>query len=264
MNPRRQLVIFVIALCALDLCASTASAQDDQKALAQLILSADTQERARALEAARLLGPQSTGPELRAALFTALEREGGLRAQRYEAGLRGDPVEPLSDPEFMLNAARVVADLGDPRAVPALAAALGSGHTVTRTLAAFGERAAPSVLAVATSPKTRPTALDHALITLRFMVEGVDEHPLSSGTLEQIRRVAAQRLTGTQDAVTLGRAIDLAVALNDSDLRRIVQAIASDRNEVIARGVTEPDLIERTQTRAADRLAGVPPQPRWR
>ncbi|MGH7468267.1 MAG: hypothetical protein ACRENP_09800 [Longimicrobiales bacterium] len=45
-------------------------------------------------------------------------------------------------------------------------------------------------------------------------------------------------------------------------LLRIVQSLATDRNEVIARGVTESDLIAKTQKIAADGLAGVLPLPR--
>jgi len=51
------------------------------------------------------------------------------------------------------------------------------------------------------------------------------------------------------------------VVLNDAGLRGIVEALASDPNEVIARGVTDPGDIARTQKWAADRLAGVPPLP---
>jgi hypothetical protein len=52
------------------------------------------------------------------------------------------------------------------------------------------------------------------------------------------------------------------LALNDAQLRRIVHSLAHESNEVRARGVTEPDLIARTQKIAADGLAGVPPLPR--
>lgn len=195
-----------------------------------------------------------------------LEREGQIRAQRYAAGRRGELLQPLEDPEFILRLSRVVAELRDPQAIPALTGALGTGSPVTRALVAFGEQAVPALLGAVGSPETMHYVVENALIALRFMAEGEGPHPLSPGTLDDVRRVVKQRLAERQSGIgtTLRWAIDLAVVLDDPDLRRIVQAIASDRNELVARGRTEPDLIELTQKRAADRLAGVPPQPRWR
>jgi hypothetical protein len=128
----------------------------------------------------------------------------------------------------------------------------------------FGEEAAPALLAAVRSPETIHYVVDDALIALRFLVEGAGPSPLSAGTLDEVRHVVKQRLTERQSGIgtTLRWAIDLAVVLDDPDLRRIVQSIASDRNELIARGLTEPDLIEATQKRAAARLAGVLPKPR--
>jgi hypothetical protein len=135
---------------------------------------------------------------------------------------------------------------------------------VRDALADFGERAAPAVLAVVNSPDAHYSAVDEGLITLRFMVEGTGPRPLSAGTLDQIRGAARQRLTGKQYFTTLWRAIDLAVVLKDPNLRQTVQALASDPTEVSARGVTNPDLIARTQQWAAQRLAGGPSSPRYR
>ena len=131
-----------------------------------------------------------------------------------------------------------------------------------QALAAFGEQAAPAVLGVVTSTESHYDEVNHGLITLRFMVEQTGARSLSANTVDQIRRAAQQRLTGRQYFPTLWNAMDLAVALNDPNLRRIVQSLASNRNEVVIRGVTDPELIEKTQKRAADRLAGVPALPR--
>jgi hypothetical protein len=155
--------------------------------------------------------------------------------------------------------------MGDPHAIPALAGALGTGSTLVRdALADFGEQAAPDVLRLVTAQDTRYDAVGDGLMALRFMVEGARTRPLSPSTRDQIRRAAMQRLTGEQYFSTLWYAIDLAVALDDPELRRIVQAIASDRNELVARGVSAPDIIALTQKRAAARLAGEPPEPRYR
>jgi len=262
METRRQVVLLVIALFAVALGPATVQAQVDQRALARQILSGSAGDRSRALEAARALGPQNMGPELRTALIGALEREGRTRAQRYEADLRGEALEPLEDPEFIARVASVVAELRDPRAIPALTSALGTGSPVTRALVDFGEQAVPSLLAAVKSPATIHYVVEDALLVLRLMVEGAGPHPLSTATLNEIRGAAKQRLTGKQYFTTLWDAIDLGMALDDPDLKRIVQSLASDRGEVVARGIDDPDTIGETQRLAAERLAGVPPKRR--
>ena len=75
---------------------------------------------------------------------------------------------------------------------------------------------------------------------------------------------AKQRLTGEQYFTTLWEAMDLASAFSDPGLKRILEALASNRDSVLARGIEDPDLIQETQRLAAKRLAGVPPTLRWR
>jgi hypothetical protein len=243
---------------------STIQAQGDQRSIAAQLLSEDAHKRSSALEAALEIGLQNAHPELRVALITALEREGALHRQHYFAEHNGEFSPPLEDPELLARLSRAVADLKDPASIPALAAALGSGFTVIRALAGFGERAAPSVLSVVASPESMPDAVNDGLITLRFMVEGAPARPLRGVTVKQIRRVAAQRLsTGKGLAVTtLWWAIDLAAVLNDATLRRSIELLATDWNEPAKRGISDPELIAQTQKRAANRLAGLPPLPR--
>ena len=50
--------------------------------------------------------------------------------------------------------------------------------------------------------------------------------------------------------------------LVDPELTRLLELLASDPNEVMARGVESPASIERIRQRAADGLAGTPPIPR--
>jgi hypothetical protein len=235
--------------------------QPNQRELAAQLLGSDIQERRKALDATRHLGGRMA-PALRTALFTALEREALLHTTRYHATKRGEVLGDMDDPEFIGAVTRAVAVLQDPRAIPGLVAALGTGATVTNALAEFGEAAAPPVIGVVAAPDSTPDAIGHGLITLRFMVEGRSTRPLSPQTQAGIRRVAEQRLTGKQPFVTtLWRAIDLAVALRDTDLNAIVKAIAENPQETITRGFTDPSLVERTQKHAADRLAGVPALP---
>lgn len=243
----------------------------DQRALARQLVAVDRTERAKALDFAAEIEPEKTGQELRAALMAALEREGRLTAQRETtqrdaaSGSRREKiVEELKDPEFIARAARVVAALHDPNAILALNSALGSGFPVIRALAEFGEQAAPAVLATVMSPESMHYAVDHGLITLRFMVEQANAHPLSPATRAQIRSAAEQHLkTGKGLAITTLRcAIDLAAVLKDPDLRRTVASLAVDANAIVARGVEDPEQIERTQLLANQRLAGIPPLPR--
>lgn len=264
MDTRRYVVLVVTALFAAAVGAPAGHAQVDQSALARQILGTNATERSRAVETARSLGAENLGPELRAALIRALEREGEIRAQRYHAGRRGEVVEPMEDPELIAKLARVVAELRDPRAIPALTAALGTGSPVTRALVSFGEDAVPSLLAAVRSPESIEYVVEGALMTLRFLVEGAGPRPLSATALDGIREAVRQRITGRQYFTTLWDAIDLAMALNDADLRRIVQSLASDREQVVARGIEDPELIEETQRLASERLAGVPPKSRWK
>jgi hypothetical protein len=188
----------------------------------------------------------------------------GVYTQRWKAARRGEVLEPLRAPELRLELVRIVAKLEDPHAIPALAGALETGLRTARALAAFGEPAASVVVDVVTTTEGGPAPPTMAgLVALRFMIERADVSPLSASTVEQIRRAAKQRLTGEQPEIVLWAAIDLAVALDEPDLERIVQALATDRGAVIAKGITDPSLIDATQKRARDRLAGIPPMPRW-
>src|SRR6266568_502049 len=262
MNRRR--VVLLLAVLQVVMLA-TGQAQGDQHALAQRILGGNVEDQSRAVWAAMTLGPQATGPELRAALITLLERNNRIRD---EALKRNVATATLVDPEFVAHVAHAVSQLEDPQAIPALAGALGSGSTlVPDALADFGERAAGVVLRVVTDPDIRDReAANKGLLSLRFMVEGRGARPLSAGTLDEIRGAAKQRLIGKQYFTTLWKAIDLAVVLDDPELTRIVESLAANRGEVAARGIEDPELIQDTQKLAAGRLAagGRPINPRYR
>jgi hypothetical protein len=261
MPVTRQAGVLAVVLVA-TACASAAAQQVDQRALAERILRGGADQRSDALEQARALGPARTEPALRAALIEALAREARAHAQRYHADRRGEPLPPLADPEFIARVSRVVADLRDPRAIPALVGALGTGSVPVEGLLAFGEGAVPALLDAVGSAETSHYVVDDALLALRFMVEAGTSRPRSPGTLERIGSATKRVLTGKPYFTTLWRAIDLAVALRDPALRSIVQSLARDRSEVVARGIDDSDTIERTRRRAADRLAGIPALPR--
>lgn len=234
-----------------------------ERALVTQISQGNYQARSRALEIARSLGPDNMGDELRGAIIRELQREARVHVQRYSAERRGQPLPPLEDPEFIARAASVVADLKDPRAIPALAETLGIGFVTIHALADFGQQAAPAVVQIVMSPESTHYAVDDGLITLRLMVERMDQHPLNADTLARIRQAAEHHLTVRQRFIgTTWWAIDLAATLKDPSLRRIVELIASDPSQAVSRGAEDSDDVLQTQMRANDRLAGVPPLPR--
>jgi len=235
-----------------------ADAPFDQQTIARQLLSNDPSERRKALEAARTIGPPNSSQALRAALITLLERMNEIVDQSQQSQI---PLDVVENPEWIARVHHTVAALKEPAAIPALANALGI-FTVIRALADFGEQAAPAVVDVVMSPTRHHTAVDDGLRVLRFMVERRNTSPLSPETLAQIRRAARERLSGEQYFTTLWYAIDLAAVLDDAELRRTLEELATFPGEIAVRGVRDPRLIEQTQRRAADRLTGVPASPR--
>jgi hypothetical protein len=236
-----------------------------QSSIPEQLLSANASERSSALEAARQIGFARASQDIRTALIKALQQEAVLHQQRDLAVRHSENVPPLDDPELLLRLAGAVAELKDPAAISALASALGSGFTVIRPLAAFGEQAVPAIVAIESSPNSGTDAVNHALITLRFIAEQASSvHALSDRTIAELRRVAARRLLSGEGSATttLWWAIDLAWAVQDRELRESVESLATDPNVVVTRGITDTGLIAQTQRRAADRVAGVPPLPR--
>jgi hypothetical protein len=234
----------------------------DQSELARRLLTGDVGVRAGALGRVRQIGPEKVNPQLRAALIAALERENTLVEQSRARRAAGEVVRSLGNGELVAGLAFVLSAFRDPRAIPGLAGALGSSPAAAAALADFGDPAAPAVLSVLETT-TSTSVADDALMTLRFMAEGVGRQPLTDGTRDRIRRAAKRRLTERQESITtIWWAIDLAVALKDPELRRMVQSLASDRSAVVRLRNTDRDLVDRTQRVAAERLAGVLPRPR--
>jgi HEAT repeat protein len=223
-------------------------AQVTQTEIIEALRSSDPGLRVSAISAARQVGPENASPALRAALIAGLERE--LRPER------GGHLEIAAD------MAQLVSKFRDPRAVPALVGALGTYASV-RGLAALGEPAAAATIHAAKSEQN-VSVLQDALVSLRFMAEGVGQEPLSKRTRKDIVELARQRLEPVQHPTVLRLAIDLAMALDDPELSSIVEAIASDPRKARARiEVTDEHSVQRTVEWARARLAGDPPLPRW-
>jgi hypothetical protein len=257
--------LFAVATLLL-LSATTVGAQEssrvDQAEVAQRLLAGDPSERGRALSRVRETGPENLTPQLRAALMTALEQENARVAQVRARRAAGQVVPDLENPELAAGLAHIVSAFRDSRSIPGLAGALGSSPPAASALAEFGEAAAPAVLGVLETTSDISVA-DDALTTLRFMAEGIGNPALSNESRQRICRAAKSRLTEPQKSITtVWKAIDLAVALKDPGLKRIVQTLASDRSAVVKLRATSSELIDRTQGIAAERLAGVPPLPR--
>lgn len=239
-------------------------AQPDQRVLAREVLSEDVDVQARALQAIAEIARENVGPGLSGALIKALERENTKHMQHRLADRAGKNPPPLTAPELYFEVAQAVIDLRDAAAIPVLAGALGTGTAVARALAAFGLQAVPTLLEVVTAVENDPYEVNNGLLALRFIAEKSAAQPLPESVGRQVIAAARKRLaTGKgRSTTTLWNAIELAVALKDPELRRIVESIANDRNEVIARGITDPQLIDQTQKYAADALSGVPLLPR--
>ncbi len=235
--------------------------QVDQKLLERQLLGANLDERSLALGTLLTMGPQKAEPSVRAALITALERANGVVAETRKRGITLDIVER---PEDVALLSRLVAELRDPRAIPALSRATYGGLPVARALASFGDPAVRPLVAVVSAVSVTDGhyyEVDHGLTALRFMVEQRNARPLSNESMRQIREAVEQLLRGEPYFTTLWHSIDLAIATEDPKLRGIVELMATFSSEVVARGLTDLRLIERTQQRAAERLAGVPALP---
>ena len=267
MTRSRQTVRQLLAaLVTILLCPLVASAQVNQSKLAQQIRGGDYEDRDLAVGIAAKIPPRKMNDGLRLALIAALEAEierVDTRSRELRAGADG---EPLGNPEFVAVLSRLVVPLGDKRSIPALVGAMRFAPPASDALTAFGELAAPHVLEVVMDPRSFRSHVDTGLIALRYMIEQPStDYPLTASTLDSIRKAARLHLLAEDPlgtGMTMRWAIDLAIALDDPKLRRIVESLASDPAAARAREVNRPDRIKRTQQRARDRLAGIKALPR--
>jgi hypothetical protein len=243
---------------------SMVEGQRSQEAIARALVADDAMQQTRAVAEAQRIGAGQVGPELRRALIAALQQKNETYRGYARARWRGEPATAWGgdgEGHVYLALVELVVDMKHPETVDALVGALGTGLSAIRALADFGELAAPAVIGVVTDPRGAPDEVSDGLLTLRFLVEDQSIPPASLELHSAVRDAAAERLSGEQSVGVLERAIDLAVALEDEALLGIVRALARERNEVVARGVDDPSLIERIQEHARDRLAGLPALP---
>src|SRR5690606_38576487 len=98
----------------------------------------DAESKQNALLELRAMGAKGANAEVRYALRAELARTNTLRAT---AASRGQALSEVISPEYTAELHRIVAETGDPEAIPLLADAMGS-FTLIRQLVELGEAAA--------------------------------------------------------------------------------------------------------------------------
>ncbi|WP_420441988.1 hypothetical protein [Candidatus Palauibacter sp.] len=231
-------------------------AMTESAAAAALMADRDSPDIWRAIGLAVDLGPRA-GQELRAAVIDAAWTEA-------RGGGSGDP-----DRMFLLFEA--AEGFRDPRAIPLMIEALKYGGGVKDALADLGAAAFPATLAAVSDPSGHWSRIGAGLDALRFMTE---DGALGPRQLGQVREAVRERLSGpSQGAVGSGSsfvvnaALQLAVALGDPELRRIVERIATDRafvGELIPDSGTDEWQLDEVQETARSLLSGasLPPHRR--
>jgi hypothetical protein len=128
--------------------------------------------------------------EDRAAIRAAVgEMRESLRAVAVPA--KADLLRHLADIEATCLGRSI--DLTDPRAIPQLVKALGSGFTiVARQLALFGEDAAPALLEIVADPASEDAVMRDAVRALRIMLDDSAARPLSPPMRDRIAAVVTK------------------------------------------------------------------------
>lgn len=258
MNTQRWVGAMAALVLAPMLDAGATEAQVDQAELARQLAEGAPGQRYGAARQILEMGPGNADPPLRDALIGAFSEE----AEAYRASRGGQ--EPTPDLDALGRMAMVASEFEDPRTIEPMLKSIAAAMGSVRGLAAYGDPVVPPVVEIVREGRS-PAEINSALITLRLLAEGVGRTPLSSSSREQLIDVARERMQPEQSVSTiLWRAIDLAIALDDPDLRETVEAMAADPAEVQSRLANpEPDRVERVQQRASARLRGEPPEPTW-
>lgn len=247
--------VAAVALTGATLVAGQASVEQTLEVLGSRF----RQERSKAIATIESSSSLKADERIRAALFAelrAVQDERVVISARQARGLFVEADEGRA--EYQIAVLRAVRSLRDPRAIPLLVEAAGTGGGVWRGLAEFGDLAVPAVLATwyGRTTRDRPTlqvlGLPFGLLhTLKAMVEG---GRLSASSREAVLTVAHGAIEQPDDASVLEAAVDLALALQDPELVSQVEAIAQDLGEVYRRGVQDPERAERIQRLAVEAL----------
>lgn len=241
-----------ILLASLVLCCVTQTVNRiSQVDIASHLLAGTDEERADAADLALEIPSDIREPILRDALVRELIRLNEALARRHallDAGQQNLP--PLTFGEYRGTLVTAVAQSTDPKVIPALIGALGTGSIVIRGLAKFGEEAIPAVVAAARNGL--PWVVDDGMDTLRLMITSAKDRPLSSESMQTIVEVARSHLYGRQSLAVIAVACELAVSTKDPGLRDRVSQLASDPREAQKLGVAPHDVpvVQRQAARA--------------
>lgn len=227
------------------------SGQVDQRALATRVLCEDDSVRQNAVMEVLALDPSEVQPELRSALVGTLEQ---LNRLRREVKVEGGNLEDRVDPHFRLSVVTAVTRLRDPQTAPALVGALGHGAPVVEALASFGEPTALLVIDAVQSRESSQAEVNDGLAVLSRFAARDRGSALTHHLRARLSGVARNRLNGQQAPATLKAAIDLALALGDDPLVETVRTLASDPDQIRARGISDQGIIDHIQEFAAMRL----------
>lgn len=254
MDVKGLIQVFLCTLAVTGLVCSAAEAQVDQTGLAQRLRSTDVSERNQAFTESVAIPPDEIGSALSVAYIDLLHEMNGIVLQAAASEIALASVE---SPEFVSALSRRVAQLNDPGAIRALSRAYYGGRLASEALADFGAAAVPDLLAVVDSPGRNYNLANYGLKTLALVVvKHGGTGRLSLGLRRGIVESTARRLRTPGYFTTLWAAIDLAAVLDDPGLLVTVRSLATDRDEVRARGISDPEIISMTQERAARRLSG--------
>lgn len=246
-----RLVLFLGAALGPGVPQRAIAQQPVQLAIAQALRSTDTVGVRAAMGEMFRIPVAEQGPELRAAVvdFVLRQREGSTSLRYYA---------PAELAEVVLE----IAQTGDPVAIPGLAAFPMGGWRIYWALVSLGEPALRAVLEAASSPANDEVTVSDALETLAMFVDEWGPEAFDEHTHAEMKRIAAGYLRGPTDWTILDGAVELAIQLEDPELRSQVVELAASDEAVRARGVKEEHVIEKIRRTAAERLAD--PTPWWR
>ena len=230
-----------------------------QAEIAEDLLGDDVDRVFRALFVAESLGSSRMSEDVRSALISLLER---MNDEQDAARSRGIPTNEVVNGEQFMSVARLVATLGDSRAIPALARVGNHGYSwpVVQGLASFGEQALPAIRDVIQAPRATDGAIGNSLVVLSMIVEDAGADALSSSAREEIVRIARGSLHNQQAGVrSMSRAIDLSMLLREPDLVQTVREFAHSPGALDARGMDRlaVDLIRTHASDAISRTASI-------
>lgn len=254
---RRARVIVATAPLLIGGTAAYAQPPVDEASVVAALANGSAEERTAAVAAIRQVPVAERSAAVLNALLQELDRLHQHLEDRQLALLTGQPLAPSADhSEYLFNVLDVVCQQKDDSAIiRPLLPFVGTGNRVVDTLAAFGELAVADVSAIAESGLASQSDVHSALLVLRRMLERPGIDPLSAQSRARVRKIAGDRLTGSQKDTVVMMAIDLAVASGDPQLVQRVQQLARDPAAVQNLGIGETETVAAIQKRAGAALA---------